>query len=56
MRKWAQLANRLCADDRGGEVLEYVLIAGLIVAATVAVVATVGSKVLARWTTVSDSL
>lgn len=29
--------------------LEYVLIAGLILAATVVVVATVGSKVLARW-------
>jgi pilus assembly protein Flp/PilA len=56
MRRLARLAKRLSTDDRGGEVLEYVLIAGLIVAATVAVVATVGSKVLARWTTVSDSL
>ena len=56
MSKLARLARRLSTDDRGGEVLEYVLIAGLIVAATVAVVATVGSKVLARWTTVSDSL
>ena len=56
MRRLRQLAIRLGNDDRGAEVLEYVLIAGLIVAATVAVVATIGSKVLARWTTVSDSL
>jgi pilus assembly protein Flp/PilA len=56
MRGLRRLAMRLVNDDRGGEVLEYVLIAGLIVAATVAVVATIGSKVLARWTTVSDSL
>lgn len=56
MRTIARLAKRLVNDERGGEILEYVLIAGLIVAATVAVVATVGTKVLARWTTVSDSL
>jgi len=56
MRRLGLLAIRLANDERGGEILEYVLIAGLIVAATVAVVATIGSKVLARWTTVSDSL
>ena len=56
MRGLRRLAMQLVTDERGGEVLEYVLIAGLIVAATVAVVATVGTKVLARWTTVSDSL
>jgi Flp pilus assembly pilin Flp len=56
MRTLRRLAIRLGKDERGGEILEYVLIAGLIVAATVAVIATIGSKVLARWTTVSDSL
>jgi Flp pilus assembly pilin Flp len=56
MRRLRWLAIRLAIDERGGEILEYVLMAGLIVAATVAVVATVGSKVQARWTTVSNSL
>jgi Flp pilus assembly pilin Flp len=51
----ARLARRLVCDERGGEILEYVLIAGLIIAATVAVIAAFGARVLARWSTVSDS-
>lgn len=43
-------------DDRGGEVLEYALVAGLIVLAAIAVIGSVGTKVLARWTTVDNSL
>jgi len=45
---WRVLKN-LFADERGGELLEYALIAGLIVVAAVAVIASVGTKVLARW-------
>ena len=37
-------------DEEGGEVLEYALIAGLIIVAAIAAVAAVGNKVLARWT------
>ena len=51
----ARLGRRLLADESGAEILEYVLIAGLIIAAAITAVATVGTKVLARWTTVSDS-
>jgi Flp pilus assembly pilin Flp len=43
-------------DERGGEVLEYALIAGLIVVAAIAVIGTVGTKVLARWTSVNSSV
>ncbi len=53
MRK---LMKKLWNDDRGGEVLEYALIAGLIVVAAIAVIGTVGTKVLARWTSVDSSL
>ena len=47
---------KLVRDDRGGEVLEYALIAGLIVVAAIAVIGTVGSKVVAKWTSVGDGL
>jgi pilus assembly protein Flp/PilA len=50
------LMGRLIRDERGGEVLEYALIAGLIIVAAIAVIGTVGTKVLARWTSVDSSL
>ena len=43
-------------DDRGGEVLEYALIVGLIVVAAIAAVTAVGTKVLAKWTSLDSSL
>ena len=56
MKRAAALFRRLVHDDPGGEVLEYVLIAGLIVVATIVVIGAVGTKVLARWTTVNDGM
>jgi len=43
-------------DERGGEVLEYALIMGLIVVACIAVIGTVGGKVFARWSSVDTSI
>jgi Flp pilus assembly pilin Flp len=43
------LLKKLVKDEQGGEVLEYALIAGLIVVAAIAVIGSVGTKVLARW-------
>lgn len=51
-----QMFKRLIADERGGEVLEYALIAGLIVVAAIAVITTVGQKVLAKWNPVNSGL
>ncbi|MBC7782864.1 MAG: Flp family type IVb pilin [Burkholderiales bacterium] len=48
--------NNLATDERGGEVLEYALIAGLIVVAAIGVIAAVGTKVLARWTSLRSSI
>jgi pilus assembly protein Flp/PilA len=48
--------RKLVADESGGEVIEYALIAGLIVIAVIATVTTIGTKVLGRWTTVQNSL
>jgi Flp pilus assembly pilin Flp len=49
MRSVARLLARVVRDERGGEVLEYALVAGLIIITAVAVIAQVGAKVLARW-------
>ena len=50
------LLVRLARDEQGGEVLEYALIAGLIVVAAIAAITTVGNKVLARWTSLQNSM
>ena len=47
---------RFLQDERGGEVIEYALIAGLIIVATISAVASVGVKVLARWNTLKNSI
>ncbi|HSI33850.1 MAG: Flp family type IVb pilin [Phycisphaerae bacterium] len=47
---------RVARDDRGGEVLEYALILGLIVVVAIAIIGTVGTKVLGRWTSVNSSI
>ena len=58
--KWSRVMKKLLVklvkDEAGGEVLEYALIAGLIVVAAIAVIGTVGTKVLARWTSLNSSL
>ena len=46
----------LIRDERGGEVLEYALIAGLIVVAAITVIGSVGNKVLARWQSLNNSM
>jgi len=56
MKTLKNLLAKLVADDRGGEVLEYALIAGLIVVAAIAVIGSVGTKVLARWNSLNASM
>ena len=51
-----KFAKQLARDERGGEVLEYALIAGLIVVAAIAVIGAVGTKVVARWTSLNSSM
>lgn len=50
------LLKKLVKDEQGGEVLEYALIAGLIVVAAIAVITTVGEKVVAKWNAVDAGL
>lgn len=56
MRTLLKKAHNLLRDQRGGEVMEYALILGLIVVAAIAVVGAVGTKVVARWNSVNSSM
>jgi Flp pilus assembly pilin Flp len=53
---FANLLGRVVRDENGGEVLEYALIAGLIVVASIAMIGAVGNRVLARWTSLNSSM
>jgi Flp pilus assembly pilin Flp len=56
MAKLRENVRTFIADERGGEVLEYVLIAGLIAVAAISVIGAFGVKVVAKWTSVNSSL
>lgn len=43
-------------DEKGGEVIEYALILGMIIVAAIGVVGIFGTKVLARWGSVNSSM
>jgi Flp pilus assembly pilin Flp len=51
-----RLAHRAIKDERGGEVLEYALVAGLIVVGAIGVISCVGTKLLAKWNTLNSSI
>ncbi len=56
MRNVKNIFSRLVADEQGGEVLEYALIAGLIIVGAIALVTAVGGKVVARWTSLDGGM
>ena len=56
MKTFTNLLSHLVRDEGGGEVLEYALVAGLLVVAAIAVIGSVGTKILARWTSLDNSL
>ena len=56
MKAIKNLVAGLVKDEQGGEVLEYALIAGLIVVTAIAVIGSVGGKVLARWNSLNTSM
>jgi Flp pilus assembly pilin Flp len=55
VRKTSKI-RRFLNDETGGEVLEYAIVAGLIVVAAITVIGKVGGKVLARWNSLNSSL
>ena len=56
MKTFRRVLSHLIRDERGGEVLEYALVAGLLVVSAIAVIGSVGTKVLARWKSLDSSL
>jgi len=56
MKKLFAGIGKLLRDEQGGEVLEYALIAGLIVVAAIAIIGAVGTKVVARWSSLDSSM
>ncbi len=56
MQAIKNLCSKLIKDEQGGEVLEYALIAGLIIVSALAVIGSVGTKVLARWGSLNSSM
>lgn len=55
-RAMTRLAGRALRDERGGEVLEYAMILGLVVVGVVATVQCVGAKVLAKWNSADSAI
>jgi Flp pilus assembly pilin Flp len=57
MGRWlGRLLRRVLKDRNGGHVVEYALIAGLIIVAAIAVVTSVGGRVLQRWNSLDTVL
>jgi pilus assembly protein Flp/PilA len=54
-KPWRRALGTLLADERGGEVIEWALVAGLVVIATIAVIGAIGTKVLARWNSLNNA-
>lgn len=50
------LLHKLLRDESGSEVLEYALVLGLVIIVAISMVAEVGSKVVARWTSVNSGM
>jgi Flp pilus assembly pilin Flp len=55
-RAMVRLVARSLKDDRGGEVLEYALVAGLIIVGAMGAISCVGTKVVGKWNSLSSSL
>jgi Flp pilus assembly pilin Flp len=56
MNRLTSTFRRLVTDDSGGETIEYALVLGLIIVTAIAVIGAVGTRVVARWTSVNSSM
>jgi Flp pilus assembly pilin Flp len=48
--------SRCLREESGTEVIEYALLLGLVVVGCIAVLSSLGVKVVGRWTTILDSI
>jgi pilus assembly protein Flp/PilA len=56
MKGFRNLVVSMWRDEQGGEVLEYALVAGLIVVAAIVIILNVGTKVAGLWNSLNNSL
>jgi Flp pilus assembly pilin Flp len=56
MARIISTCKQIFRDESGGEVLEYALVAGLIIIAAISVIGQVGAKVLAKWTSLNSRI
>jgi Flp pilus assembly pilin Flp len=52
----SKLFRSLVRDDQGGEVIEYALVLGLLIVVAIAIISSVGTKVVGKWTSINNSL
>jgi Flp pilus assembly pilin Flp len=55
-RRAIRLLLTILKDQEGGEVLEYALVAGMIVVSAIATISCVGTKLLGRWNSINASI
>ena len=51
-----RLASRTLRDDAGGEVLEYALVAGLIIVGAIGAISCVGTKLVSKWNSLNSNM
>jgi pilus assembly protein Flp/PilA len=55
LRSLARLFRRALRDEQGGEIMEYVLVGGLVIVGGIAVILGFGAKVVARWNSINNA-
>jgi Flp pilus assembly pilin Flp len=55
-RRSIRLLLTILKDQEGGEVLEYALVAGMILVSAIATISCVGAKLLNRWNSINNSM
>jgi Flp pilus assembly pilin Flp len=55
VKKFRKLIQQLRSDDSGAAVIEYVMVAGMIIVVVISLLAAFGTKVLARWNSVNSA-
>ena len=56
MKQTRSIIGTVSKDERGGEVIEYALVLGLIIVTAIVLVGAVGTRVLARWSSANSSM
>lgn len=55
-RRHIRILIKLVRDEDGGEMLEYALVAGLMIIGAIATITCVGQRVVARWNSLNTSI